>query len=304
MGKVILNDTTLTGIADAIREKNGETGLYLPSEMPRKILDITTGGGGKQANAEFAYSRGDAEKIAAFVKVCEDYTFNCNDLFKTTYQHEIDGKNISIISANYMFNFITNVTGSTSVDLSGLDLSQCSDMSNMFSNCNGISEIVGVEDWDVHNVYTLSNAFYYCYYITKFDLSKWNLNKCEIFYNVFNGCNRMGTLILPDIPVVTSLQLFSTVGSETKTCDITFANNGTFGNKSSAASLTLNFSMIWTSNSAGNINRYTNFANSIGNNTSGNTRTIKINTNLYNGLSDEQKSILTDKGYTLTYGTS
>ena len=56
MGKVILNDTTLTSIADAIRNKNGEINTYLPSEMPQKILDIQSGGG-SDYNINFYYAR-------------------------------------------------------------------------------------------------------------------------------------------------------------------------------------------------------------------------------------------------------
>ena len=50
--------------------------------------------------------------------------------------------------------------------------------------------------------------------------------------------------------------------------------------------------------------KYENFANSIGENTTAYTRTIKLYTTLYNDLTDEQKALLTDKNYTITYGTS
>ena len=46
MANVIINDTNLTNIANAIREKNGLTNTYKPSEMAAAILAITTGGGG------------------------------------------------------------------------------------------------------------------------------------------------------------------------------------------------------------------------------------------------------------------
>ncbi len=45
MNKVLVNETSLTAIADAIREKNGETTTYKPSEMSSAILSITTGTG-------------------------------------------------------------------------------------------------------------------------------------------------------------------------------------------------------------------------------------------------------------------
>lgn len=46
MANVIINDTNLYNIADAIREKNGEATTYKPSEMAEAILAIEAGGGG------------------------------------------------------------------------------------------------------------------------------------------------------------------------------------------------------------------------------------------------------------------
>ena len=42
MGLAFLNDYELTNIGNAIREKRSETDLYLPQEMPEKILGIST----------------------------------------------------------------------------------------------------------------------------------------------------------------------------------------------------------------------------------------------------------------------
>lgn len=44
--RVIILDTTLKEIADAIRAKNGETTQYLPSEMAKAILALSTSAGG------------------------------------------------------------------------------------------------------------------------------------------------------------------------------------------------------------------------------------------------------------------
>ena len=43
MSKVLINDTTMTDIADAIREKDGSTAQMYPSEMAMKIQGISTG---------------------------------------------------------------------------------------------------------------------------------------------------------------------------------------------------------------------------------------------------------------------
>lgn len=45
MSKVLVNESSLTGIADAIRGKNGSTDTYKPSEMAAAITAISGGGG-------------------------------------------------------------------------------------------------------------------------------------------------------------------------------------------------------------------------------------------------------------------
>jgi hypothetical protein len=46
MANVIINDTHLTNIANAIREKNGTASTYLPREMAAAITNLPTGDGG------------------------------------------------------------------------------------------------------------------------------------------------------------------------------------------------------------------------------------------------------------------
>lgn len=46
MAKVLINDSTLTNIASAIREKNGAVETYKPSEMPDAIRAISSGSNG------------------------------------------------------------------------------------------------------------------------------------------------------------------------------------------------------------------------------------------------------------------
>ena len=45
MARVFVNDTTLTAIADAIREKNGSEDTYKPSQMADAVRGIQSGGG-------------------------------------------------------------------------------------------------------------------------------------------------------------------------------------------------------------------------------------------------------------------
>lgn len=94
MSKVLVSESNLTNIADAIRGKNGETTTYKPSEMAAAITAITTGGG----------SRADYVPDSALVISGNcDYKFNNGswDWFIEKYGNQITTNNIS--SANNMF---------------------------------------------------------------------------------------------------------------------------------------------------------------------------------------------------------
>ena len=59
MAKVLVNDSSLTSIADAIREKTGSSDTYKPSEMAGAIKAIPTGGGGGDSEEELGAFLGD-----------------------------------------------------------------------------------------------------------------------------------------------------------------------------------------------------------------------------------------------------
>ena len=56
MAKVLVNESSLTGIADAIRGKNGSTYTYKPSEMAAAITAISGGGGPEIPESAFVIS--------------------------------------------------------------------------------------------------------------------------------------------------------------------------------------------------------------------------------------------------------
>lgn len=58
MANVIIDDTHLTNIADAIRSKNGSVDTYTPAQMAAAISAIETGGGSSAFNALLASQDG------------------------------------------------------------------------------------------------------------------------------------------------------------------------------------------------------------------------------------------------------
>lgn len=95
MSKVLVNESSLTGIANAIRGKNGSTDTYKPSEMAAAITAISGGGGGSGADIP----------DSAFVLSgdCRYWDYNGKwDSFITAYADKWSTSNIN--NASYMFN--------------------------------------------------------------------------------------------------------------------------------------------------------------------------------------------------------
>lgn len=90
MGKVLVNESSLTGIADAIRGKNGTTTTYKPSEMAAAITAITGGGGGG----------GDLPEEAFVISGnCQyRFAFNAWNWFINNYGNRITTDEITVVS--------------------------------------------------------------------------------------------------------------------------------------------------------------------------------------------------------------
>ena len=92
MSKVLVNESSLTGIANAIRGKNGSTDTYKPSEMAAAITAISGGGSGPDIPDEAFVISGD----------CRYWDYNGRwDKFITAYADKWSTSNIT--DASYMF---------------------------------------------------------------------------------------------------------------------------------------------------------------------------------------------------------
>ena len=98
-------------------------------------------------------------------------------------------------------------------DLNDIDVSDITDMSNLFKNLDPYK--IDISEWDVSNVKDMNNMFYYChrfncdlsnwdvsnvknmgymfYYCKNFnaDLSKWDVSNVTNMESMFNRCNSL-----------------------------------------------------------------------------------------------------------------
>ena len=81
----------------------------------------------------------------------------------------------------------------TNLDLSNFDTSNVRYMSNMFSNCSSLTSL-DVSNFDTLNVTSMSNMFYNCESLTGLDVSKFNTSNVTSMGNMFSWCSELTNL--------------------------------------------------------------------------------------------------------------
>ena len=128
MSKVFIEETTLTNIGDAIREKTGKTDLITPGDMPAEIAAIETGSG----------SSGIPETAFKITGNCSSRFANGGwDWFLERYGDKITTEKLT--SCGSMFN-------SSKVKEIPFDINTLSDpvIENMFAGCSNLTTIPNV----------------------------------------------------------------------------------------------------------------------------------------------------------------
>lgn len=152
MANVIINDSNLTAIGNAIREKNGSTDTYKPREMAEAILAITTGGGG---GSDDCNGRHIPEETLTITGNCQlRFANNGWNWFIEEAGDKITTKDIS--NANNMFNDSFNLT-SIPFDIN-LKSGSNVDLTRMFANCNALNSVPYVKGSPTSCCFLFSSA--------------------------------------------------------------------------------------------------------------------------------------------------
>ena len=93
------------------------------------------------------------------------------------------------IAPKSMNRWFQNFTALTSIDVSGFDTRSVCDMSIVFSNCNKLSSIKGLEKWDVKNVENMHSLFSSCSALTSVDgIANWDTSSLKYMDWMFANC--------------------------------------------------------------------------------------------------------------------
>ena len=89
-----------------------------------------------------------------------------------------------------------NFSNMTQCDMSKLDTSNLTDMSDMFYNCSKLTSVGDLSSWNTPKVTTIYGMFSSCSALTTLDLSSWNTSKVTNMNSMFSSCSSLTTLDL------------------------------------------------------------------------------------------------------------
>ena len=252
MAKKLYEESSIQAIADAIREKNGETTTYKPSEMAAAITAITTGGGGGEVepivlsgNCSYVCSGALASN---YIKLFGD-TITTNNISSVDYMFKYSSVEYIPFELNFDNSSNSNMYDMfyECVNLKTLPKANNArpySMNSMFFNCNRLREIPSdwCDSWDFSAMSQMTSAYQgncssmveACYSLRSIPLSMFsgmnpNVNYMySYFYSGFENCYVIDELVDLPIPYKTAWtnNTFSrTVNDCRRLKRLTFATN-------------------------------------------------------------------------------
>lgn len=183
MSKVLVNESSLTGIANAIRGKNGSTTTYKPSEMAAAITAISGGG----------------EPVIEALSVTSNGTYTAPDgvdgYSPVTVNVPQDGgppESAFVISGDCSYRFYNNGWDWFIKQYGNrITTSEVMDTENMFG-CSSIKNVpfdINYKNLLSYDYYSIANMFNNCDYIEKLPIL--NNIRIQICSNLFRFCYRL-----------------------------------------------------------------------------------------------------------------
>ena len=210
MSKVLVNESNLTNIANAIRGKNGSTDTYKPSEMAAAITAISGGGSGPEIPEEAFVISGDCSnmdyngKWDNFIIAYSD-KWSTNNITKAynmfynsnleTIPFDFNFKNDNYYDQSRIFHNCTNLKSiGRFIDM------YPNDVSYMFNSCRNLRYLPEFVNPNFNRINTYTSAgtssmFYGCYSLRTVPegllnqiYGVWTGYYSTPFINEFNGC--------------------------------------------------------------------------------------------------------------------
>lgn len=105
------------------------------------------------------------------------------------------GSPIETESLAYWFNNMSNLT---SVDLTGIDSTNCTTMNRMCSSATKLATLTGLDTLVTDKVTDMMMMFYNCFLLPTIDVSSFDTAKVTTMNQMFRGCSRLATIYASD----------------------------------------------------------------------------------------------------------
>ena len=188
----------LTDLADAIREKTGESSPINPQDFSSKIKSISGGGSSKPTYTGHA----DVAGLKAIGWTDDDIAYyqengvNWNEEEDHLHLVSDDNKELyGLLTANNIQTYKDRI-----VYLPKIDTSSKTSMRSMFSNC---SSLVSIPQLDTANVTSMSSMFSGCYSLVS--IPQLDTADVKDMSNMFNGCYSLVSIPQLDTSSVTNM---------------------------------------------------------------------------------------------------
>ena len=177
MSKYVIDSSTLTSIADAVRTKGGTTDPIVVSDIPTAIANIPSGGGGDLPEEAFVIS-GDCQ-----------YRFANNgwNWFIEQYGNKITTKDIS--NAQYMFNGSSKIS-KVPFDLNFRSSENYHKLYYIFYECNNITQVPKLNNLKVYNTVRMFCSCYNLRTIPEDIADTWDWSYIEKQTSEYDSCDQ------------------------------------------------------------------------------------------------------------------
>lgn len=308
-------NAVFTDIANAIRGKKGTTEQFQPINMAEEIVNLPSGGGktielSVTKNGIYVPDEGTTySKVSVSVpqtaesgtlKALFDATKSC---YYTFYKYELS--NIDRIISYSDTSNVTNMrsmfnNATTLISIPPFDTSKVTNMSEMFYYCQ---QLVTIPRLDTSNVTNMSMMFYYCMQLS--DIPQLDTSKVTSMSSMFYRCTNLKTIPQFDTSKVTNMSnMFNMCYSLTSIPQLDVSNVDGIGNIFYGCN-NLKSILMYGMKVSFDISSSTQFEESdlvtILNNlaTVTSTQTLTMGSTNLAKLTDAEKAIATNKGWTL-----
>ena len=194
MSKVLIEDTTLSDIADSIRNKNGTETTYKPSEMSSAIDNIPSGGI-SESGAKIELDTTTNTDIKQFITEVENLDLNGRTSLSGLFNGYSKLKRVSFKDTSNVTN-LTNTFKSCGelISITGMDTSKVETWAGPF---NGCTKLKIISEIDTSSATGFSMVFQGCSMLE--DLPVMNLRNVYFLTNTFAGCDSLSNESLNNI---------------------------------------------------------------------------------------------------------